>query len=308
MIRHEFLAGLHTSYAPRTYLQIGVNDGRDLAQSRTRTIGVDPGFAITAELACDLRLAKATGEEFFARPDSIAWFPDGIIDLAFVNGLHVFESALRDFINIERLAGPASVVVFDGALPRSAAQGARDRRTSTWAGDVYKLALAFAKHRPDLVVVPIDTEPTGMLLVVGLDPTNTTLSDRYDEILVEYAVADPQVVPHEVTHRTAAADPATLLASPVWGELIAAGDVSTAIATLAELRGTASFLWSEPDDALWPPALRTGPKKSAAKKTAAKKATAKTAAAKKVAAKQPPPPRTVAGSIHRIRKAIKRRL
>jgi hypothetical protein len=312
MIRHELLTGLHKSYAPRTYLEIGVNDGRGLARSHTRTIGVDPEFKVTAELACDLQLAKATSDDFFARPDPIGWFPEGVIDFAFIDGLHVFEFALRDFINTERLCGPASVIVFDDMLPRSVAEAARDRHTSEWAGDVYKVALVLARYRPDLVVVPIDTEPTGLLLVIGLDPTSTVLTDHYDEILAEWAVDDPQAVPHEVMHRTTAADPAALLAAPVWGDLAAArttGGTPESVAALAELRGTATFVWTEPEGKLWSAKKRANvaPHRTAAKKTAANKAAKKTAA-KKAAARKAAAPTSVAGTLLRVRKAIKRRL
>jgi hypothetical protein len=306
MIRHEFLRGLHASYAPRTYLRIGVTDGRDLVGSNARTIGVDPRFAVTSPLDGDVALVTSTSDDFFARPNPIEWFAEGVIDLAVIDGLHEFEFALRDFINIERLAGPASVVVFDDMLPRSAAAAARDRRTRGWAGDVYKIALVLAKYRPELVVVPIDTEPNGMLLVVGLDPANRTLSDHYAEILARYAIDDPQIVPREITHRTSAADPAKLLASPVWADLCAAradGGIPESAATLVELRGTATFVWAEPRDTPLAPKQRT-----AAKKPGAKKIAAKQAAAKQVAVAPAPAPTTVAGTVRRIRKAIKRRL
>src|SRR6516165_5157301 len=104
MDRHEFLSLVHEHYRPRSYLEIGVNDGLGLARSRTRTIGVDPDFCITVELACDLKLVKATSDDFFARPDVVSWFPGGVVDFTFIDGLHLFEYALRDFMNTERLS------------------------------------------------------------------------------------------------------------------------------------------------------------------------------------------------------------
>ncbi|MEJ7719274.1 MAG: hypothetical protein WKF58_01960 [Ilumatobacteraceae bacterium] len=66
------LAALHRKLAPRTYLEIGVSDGRSLTLSRARSIGVDPAFKVTAPVCCDLELVRATSDEFFAerRPSS----------------------------------------------------------------------------------------------------------------------------------------------------------------------------------------------------------------------------------------------
>ena len=257
MNRHEFLTGLHAAYRPRTYLEIGVNDGRGLARSSTRTIGVDPDFKVTAELACDLQLAHATSDDFFDRPDPIAWFPEGVIDLAFIDGLHIFEFALRDFMNCERLATPASVVVFDDMLPRTIDEAARDRHTLEWAGDVYKVWQVLRKYRPDLVLVQIDTQPTGLLVVVGLDPRNTTLADHYDEILAEYALADPQVVPDDIIHRRSAADPVQILQTTVWADLVAARTAGSghpeSLQALVALHGTAGYVSNPPQAHPWPP-------------------------------------------------------
>jgi hypothetical protein len=310
MHRHTFLAGLHERYTPRTYLEIGINDGRGLACSRTRTIGVDPEFKVRAELACDLQLIKATSDDFFARPDALAWFPESSVDLTFIDGMHIFEFALRDFINAERLSGPASVIAFDDMLPRSVDEAARDRHTVEWTGDVYKVAQVLERFRPDLVVVPVDTEPTGITLVVGLDPTSTTLSDNYDAILAEYATSDPQRVPDDVLHRKTAAAPEDALASPAWGQLASArsdGQLPSDVpAAIGRLRGTAKFVLVPPVPKPFPP-----PKKATAKKAPpAKKATAKKTAAKKAAKKsQSARQRAKRRSpINRLRNAVKIRL
>ena len=256
MQRHEFLTVVHERYRPRSYLEIGINDGRGLARSRTRTIGVDPAFKITAELSCDLQLVRATSDDFFARPDPLAWFPEGTVDLTFIDGMHLFEFALRDFLNAERLSSPSGVVVFDDVLPRSVSEAARNRHTVAWAGDVYKVALALERYRPDLTVVPLNTAPTGVLLVLGLDPSSTVLADRYEEIVAEFAAEDPQPVPDDVLHRRTAADPRRVAESSVWAELAAAresGGPWPSLEPLRSLRGTARFVLVPPQEKPWPP-------------------------------------------------------
>jgi hypothetical protein len=244
MNRHQFLAVVHERYQPRSYLEIGINDGLGLARSTTRTIGVDPDFRIDVELACHLKLVRATSDEFFARADAVSWFPEGVVDFTFIDGLHIFEFALRDFMNTERLSTSASVVVLDDVLPRSVSEAARNQHTLLWAGDTYKVTDVLERYRPDLTTVLLDTEPTGLLLVLGLDPTSTVLAEHYDEIVTEYATGDPQSVPEEILHRRTAADPQRVAGSPVWGELAAAretGGPVPSVETLRSLRGTAQF-------------------------------------------------------------------
>jgi hypothetical protein len=242
MTRHELLQALHGAVEPRNYLEIGVNDGRSLALSRVPSIAVDPEFRVTVPIRCDLDLVRATSDDFFALPDPLAHFrgrgdravsspesgglPSGrgdpTIDLAFIDGMHRVEFALRDLMNVERHAEWWSVIVFDDMLPRSVDEAARDRHTREWAGDVYKLIAILVRHRPDLTLIRVNTAPTGVLVVLAADPANTTLRDRYDEILAEWVVPDPQRVPQEILERAGAVEPEALLASPVWVEIVRA--------------------------------------------------------------------------------------
>ena len=224
MNRYEFLKGLHRVYRPRTYLEIGVNDGRSLALSRTRTIAVDPAFKVTAALHCDLELVKATSDDFFARPRPMRSLRRGVVDLAFIDGLHLFEYALRDLFHTERHTRWTSVMVLDDMLPRSVDEAARDRHTDAWTGDVYKVAAALAEYRPDLLCVAVDTAPTGQLLVFGADSGNRVLSRSYDEIYAKYVVPDPQQVPQDILTRRHAVDPVAFLAADFWHELTHARD------------------------------------------------------------------------------------
>ena len=138
MGRYELLQELHMRLRPRTYLEIGVRDGGSLMLSRTRSIGVDPEFAVVKELECAVQLVRATSDDFFARPDPISFFEGLPVDLVFIDGMHWAEFALRDFMNAERHVAPTGVVVLDDVLPRNVSEAARERRTGALAGDVYK--------------------------------------------------------------------------------------------------------------------------------------------------------------------------
>ncbi|HSK93613.1 MAG TPA: class I SAM-dependent methyltransferase [Candidatus Angelobacter sp.] len=242
MKRHEFLREVHARLRPRNYLEIGTNTGRSLTLSRVPTIAVDPAFTVNRGLRCDLHLVRATSDDFFARRDPIrhlrsgrnpirnlqrgrpafaAWTGGTTVDFSFIDGLHHFEFALRDFMNVERFSGPASLIVFDDIYPRDVDEAARDRHTPGWAGDVFKITEVLRRHRPDLVVLPMDTQPTGVLVVLGADPKSTVLRRAYDRIVAEEVRPDPQDVPARVLERHDAVDPGRFLDSPILGTLAA---------------------------------------------------------------------------------------
>ncbi len=220
MLRHELLGHLHRLLKPRTYLEIGVSDGRSLTLSRAQTIAIDPAFQVTSEVQCDLHLVRATSDEFFARKRPLAHFSRPVIDLAFIDGMHLAEYALRDFMNVERFTTPASVIVFDDMLPRSVDEAARDRHTKMWTGDVYKVVDALRTHRPDLISFAVDTKPTGTAVVLVPDASSTGLDRAYDDLVEQMVVDDPQDVPAEVLERKGAVDPAALIDNPAWQQLV----------------------------------------------------------------------------------------
>ena len=226
MYYYPFLAEVHRRLSPRAYLEIGVRNGGSLALSRCRSVGVDPLFAITFELDTDVALFRTTSDEYFARPEPLAATGGVPFDLSFIDGLHLFEFAFRDFLQAERHSSPRGVIVFDDVLPRSVDEAARLRHTDAWTGDVYPMLEVLARYRPDLVVVPVSTQPTGLLLVSGLDPDSTVLADHYDEIMAEFRRPDPQPVPEALLDRLTVLPPHRLLESDLLDVLAASSDLS----------------------------------------------------------------------------------
>jgi hypothetical protein len=241
MTGYTFLKRLHALARPRNYLEIGVDVGKSLVLSRVPSIGIDPSFQVTEELHCDLQLVKATSDDFFARPDPIKHLRSGrnplrnlrrgrpmfahyrggtSIDLAYIDGMHLVEFALRDFMNIERFSHWASVIVFDDVLPRSVDEAARDRHTIAWTGDVYKIIDVLRTYRPDLTAVALDTQSTGSLVVMGADPSNPVLRDNLDRIVEGIVVPDPQPVPASILERDDAVAPEAFLGARFWPDLI----------------------------------------------------------------------------------------
>ncbi|NTV95375.1 MAG: class I SAM-dependent methyltransferase [Thiobacillus sp.] len=195
---------LQTALAPGFYLEIGVRNGGSLRFAKCPAIGVDPAAAITFPLGAATRLANMTSDEFFAGHADRITQP---VDLAFIDGMHLFEYALRDFINIEKLASPHAVVVVDDICPNHPLQADRDRKTRVWTGDVWKLRACLEKWRPDLRLVLLDTNPTGLLLIFGLDPENTVLADNYEAIVGELLAPEHDRPPAWIMARKGALAP-----------------------------------------------------------------------------------------------------
>jgi hypothetical protein len=221
MTRHELLQGLHEKIRPRTYLEIGIRTGRSMVLSRCRSIGVDPFFKIDNPIHCDVQLIKVTSDDFFARDDPLAHFEGIPVDLAFIDGMHLSDFALRDFINIEPFMADTGVVVLDDVLPRNGLEAARDRKTEPWTGDVYKVVEVLRRRRSDLAVLLVNTAPTGTAVVLGVDQASTILKDAYAEEEPYLLRPDPQTPPQEYMDRSIAIEPDVLLGSPVWDELVA---------------------------------------------------------------------------------------
>jgi hypothetical protein len=222
-----FLRKVHEQLEPPTYLEIGVRHGKSLTLARARNVGIDPAFELQKEVPPDTALFEETSDEYFDRADPLEPLGGSTVALSFIDGMHLVEFALRDFINVERRAKWTSVVIFDDIYPRDVEEANRRRRTYMWTGDVYKIVSVLARERPDLVLLPVDTQPTGLLLVLGLDPQSTVLDDRYDQILRESVVPDPQEVPAAMLERHGALDPAALLGASFWAYLREAREAGT---------------------------------------------------------------------------------
>jgi hypothetical protein len=178
----QHLAWLHELLEPRTYLEIGVLTGAALKLARppTRAIGVDPApLCGGAAFAAETRIVAATSDAFFADPaassDAVA------IDFAFIDGLHLFEQVLRDFINVERRAAPHGVIALHDTLPLADAATRRTLAEPFASGDTWRIVPCLGRYRPDLRVVSIPAGPSGLTIVSGLDPASRVLEQRFDE-------------------------------------------------------------------------------------------------------------------------------
>jgi hypothetical protein len=108
------------------------------------------------------------------------------VSIGFIDGLHHFEQALKDFINLEAWCSPSSVMMLHDTLPLDEVTQRRDREATFYTGDVWKTVLCLKHYRPDLDIFTIATPPSGLTLVIGLDPTSRTLSEKYQEAVARF--------------------------------------------------------------------------------------------------------------------------
>ncbi len=207
----KILECLHQVLKPALYLEIGVRRGISFRLAQAKAIGIDPNFEISDELPSRFQLFQMTSDRFFESHGGTALTQK--IDLAFIDGMHWFEFALRDFMNVERYAHPAALIVIDDIFPNHPLQTSRERQTQVWTGDVWKLYACLQKYRPDLKLIPIDAAPAGLLIVAGLDPNNRVLWDQYNSIIRDFSAAEYAEPPITALERQAAISANT---SAIW--------------------------------------------------------------------------------------------
>lgn len=196
----DVLRSIHAALRPQTYLEIGVAAGATLALATGArlAVGVDPVPApLEHMLPAGARVVNETSDAFFASRRREDVFGGAPVDLVFIDGLHLFEQALRDFMHAERWCAPSSTIVLHDCVPISAATASRERHTRFWVGDTWKAAWALARYRPDLRLRTVLAPPSGLVVVRRLDPASTRLRDEHEALTAELMpLAYPLAVGH----------------------------------------------------------------------------------------------------------------
>jgi tetratricopeptide (TPR) repeat protein len=185
---YTWLERFYSLLAPEAIIEIGIADGASLARVRppTLAIGVDPSPRVAYPLTAETHIFPETSDTFFARGGPDKLLAGRPCDIGFIDGLHLFEQALKDFINLERYCGPRSVILFHDTVPLDEATESRARDTKFHTGDVWKVVPCLKHYRPDLDVFTIATPWTGLTVVTGLDPTSRVLEENFDEAVARF--------------------------------------------------------------------------------------------------------------------------
>lgn len=194
----EFLKACNTFLKPRNYFEIGTELGHSLRAFDCDAVCVDPNFLVEPtdlERSGETLFFRQTSDDFFAQHDlrEVLCAP---VDLAFLDGLHLYEYLLRDLINTERNCHRRSLLILHDCLPLNARMAEREQRRDEsepadirdfWTGDVWKILPILKAYRPDLRVHVLDCPPTGLVMCTGLDPASRVLHENYDRIVAEFA-------------------------------------------------------------------------------------------------------------------------
>ncbi|MBL9050209.1 MAG: class I SAM-dependent methyltransferase [Tabrizicola sp.] len=191
---YRFLKSLHRQVLFDWYLEVGCRAGLSFAPVRGKTIAVDPYFRAELNIIGQkpaLHVFQATSDDFFAggflRRNGIK------LGAAFLDGMHLFEYLLRDFINTEANADPNGVIMLHDCVPFSFEMTTRDLENlpnGPWTGDVWKLIPILQAYRPDLKLTVLDCRPTGVVCISNLNPKSQVLRKRYEKIVAEYLETD----------------------------------------------------------------------------------------------------------------------
>jgi methyltransferase family protein len=182
---------------PRNYLEIGTFRGASLACFDCEAIAIDPDFHLQENYrprSSVTHLYRLESDTFFNR-QYLYQLSISTVDVLFIDGLHIFEQALTDFANCERVSSGLSVILVHDCFPQIAEMAQREwnrdgriveELRNMWCGDVWKLLYCLEEHRPDLKRAYIDCQPSGLAVFWGLDRDNQVLASRDEAIIRQF--------------------------------------------------------------------------------------------------------------------------
>ncbi|MBN2343270.1 MAG: glycosyltransferase [Deltaproteobacteria bacterium] len=177
---------IHQTVQPKLYFEIGVDKGKSISLARCVAVGVDPSCEITSSLFNPTQIFRITSDEFFNQENRCTAVLGTGIDLAFIDGMHLAEYVVRDFINVEKWSKENSVIILDDVFPEQMEMSLRTRDFDAWCGDVYKTILILLKYRPELKISVFEAfigpYRKGIAVISNLDRHNVVLQEHYTEI------------------------------------------------------------------------------------------------------------------------------
>lgn len=188
---HQVLIEAERRLNPDWYLEIGSRSGTSIAHRTCNFVAVDPVFNLKADVFNDARqmhFIQQTSDDFFASGflGKLGIRPD----FAFIDGMHLFEYALRDVMNAEAAMHPDGIIAIHDVCPYDHGMAMRepgpDDAPFAWTGDVWKTVVIMKELRPDLRVEVLTASSTGLCVLRNLDHANRTLFEKYEAAVDKY--------------------------------------------------------------------------------------------------------------------------
>lgn len=188
----DLLDTVHRHLLPNCYLEIGVRTGGSatLALPGTKAILIDPQPKIRFSLPEHSYIEAVTSDEFFETRATAVGLSPGDIDLSYIDGLHVFDFALRDYFNVEKFCHAESLVLLDDCIPPNEIASRPNRETVLWAGDVWKVLAVLEEIDPSIEITLIDIEPAGLAALRRVRPDRGLSSVEISEIVARFNALD----------------------------------------------------------------------------------------------------------------------
>lgn len=184
----DFLRALHTRRFSG-YLEIGTRTGSSLKYSCSPSVAIDPFFQISDDVIGEkdfCLLVQQKSEDFFTSKLSKSFEFD--CEVAFIDGMHLFEFALKDFFGAHKLSNTQCLFLFHDPLPWSIRMSTRDNSTigkqEAWVGDIWKLPFIFAEFGMKENIKLLTSGPSGLLAVFNVDHAKVAvLESAYDDVV-----------------------------------------------------------------------------------------------------------------------------
>ena len=187
----SFLKKVHDCFEFDWYLEIGCEHGKSLNLVRGKSIAIDPAFKIKGEVVQQkpsLFLFQSTSHDFFQT--GFLELLNVSLSFSFIDGLHLIEVVLQDFIDIERKSHRSGVIAIHDCCPFNTDITSRTKTRGVWTGDVWKIIPILQTYRPDLRLTVLGCKPTGLLLIDNLSPGSFQLEMDIDAILDDWIDLD----------------------------------------------------------------------------------------------------------------------
>lgn len=178
---YDFLRVVHKKKF-NVYFEIGSRTGDSLFLSQSPSIAIDPFYELKKNPIGKKDfcfLFQETSDSFFK--NSFPQINKFKCEFGFIDGMHLFENALRDLINLANISSEKSLILIHDILPWTFEMATRDYKSlpkgSPWTGDVWKLIPIFIDMGLKDYIKILNCAPSGLLAI--LNP-NKKLIDKIE--------------------------------------------------------------------------------------------------------------------------------